>query len=113
MTKTAVRNRLTINDAIVAVMKDAGVPLTGKEAYDRIVAQGLYEFHARQPAGVVVSQIRSHCKDLDSPSAALTKYFGMTKDGKFYPLDATIIAKAAGHGKRPQTAEKLTLAVFA
>ena len=63
------KDHLTINKAIVAVMKDAGVPLSAKEAYDRIVAKDLYEFHAQQPPNVVMGQIRRHCKDLDFPTA--------------------------------------------
>jgi restriction system protein len=105
------KNRLTINHAIITVMKQAGEPLTAKEAYDRIVTRSLYEFHAQQPAGVVVGQIRSHCKDLDFPSAAPTKYFGMTKDAKFYPLDSPIRVKTGRERRRsPQPDEKTTLA---
>ncbi len=65
----------------------AGTPLSSREAHNRIVKMQLYEFNAQNPEHVVRSQIRRHCKDLDFPSAAPTKYFGMTEDGKFYPLE--------------------------
>lgn len=105
------RDGLTINEAILTVMKDAAAPLTAKEAYDRIVAQNLYEFHAQQPASVVVGQIRRHCKDLDFPTAAPTKYFGMTSDGRFYPLkSAEIISGRRKQHNKPTAVEKTTLA---
>ena len=105
------KDRLTINEAIIAVMKDAGEPLAAKEAYDRIITKGLYQFHAQQPASVVVGQIRRHCRDLDFPTAAPTKYFGMTSDGKFYPLDSSVTVNPnRRRRKRVQTSEKTTLA---
>lgn len=88
------RDHPTINEAIAAVMRDAGVPLTAKEAYGRIIEQKLYEFHAQHPINVVSVQIRRHCRDLDFPTAAPRKYFGMTPDGKFYPLDTPIETKS-------------------
>src|SRR5690242_9019087 len=81
---------LTINEAILSVMKEAGSPLTPAEAYERIVAKGLYEFHAQRPLSVVIAQIRRHCKDLEFPTAAPTKLFGLSPDGKFFPLQTPI-----------------------
>lgn len=81
---------LTISEAILSVMKEAGVPLTPAEAYERIVAKSLYEFHAQRPLSVVISQIRRHCKDLEFPTAAPTKLFGISPDGKFFPLPTPI-----------------------
>jgi restriction system protein len=98
-------NNLTINEAILAVMKKAGTPLTPREAYDHIIAANLYEFHAQQPVNVVKGQIRRHCKDLDFPTAEPTKYFAMTPDGKYYPLDPPI--RGSGRG-RPSKAPSPT-----
>lgn len=89
------KNHPTINEAIVTVMRESGIPLSPKEAYESIVQRHLYEFLAQQPEHVVRSEIRRHCKDLDFPTAAPTKYFGMTRDGRFYPLDSPIKRKQA------------------
>lgn len=100
----------TITNAIVSAMKDAGIPLTPAEAYERIVAKGLYEFHAQRPLSVVISQIRRHCKDLDFPSAAPTKYFGLSPDGKYFPLPTPIRQGIRGPSAAITAAEeKLTL----
>ena len=103
------RDHRTINEAIIAVMKEAGKPLIAKEAYDQIVEKRLYEFHAQQPEHVVKAQIRRHCKDLEFATAEATKYFGMT-DGKFYPLDSPIKGESARKGnKAVHATEKMTL----
>jgi len=81
---------MTINEAIVQVITEAGHPLTPKEAYDRIVKGEIYRFRAQNPQSIVTGQIRRHCKDLDFPSAEPTKYFGLTEDGRFYALDRPI-----------------------
>lgn len=65
-------NNLTINQAILAVMKEAGKPLSPKGAFERIIADKLYEFHAQHPLGVVMGQIRRHCKDIEFPTAEAT-----------------------------------------
>jgi restriction system protein len=105
-------NDLTINEAILAVMKSAGTPLTPREAYDRIIAADLYSFHAQRPANVVVGQIRRHCKDIDFPTAEQAKYFAMTPDGKFYPLVPLYAPRAGGgtvrsRNRRPRVANLL------
>lgn len=81
------KNELTINDAIIYAIRSVDKPLLPQEAYDYIVAHDLYQFHAQNPAGVVRSQIRKHCKGLNFPSAASTKYFSMGTDGRFGLLE--------------------------
>jgi restriction system protein len=92
--------KLTITGAIAQAMRMAEEPLSPKEAYRRVVEMNLYEFNAQNPEAVVRSQIRRHCKDLDFPSAAPTKYFGMTEDGEFYslenPVEKNNLIKKAG-----------------
>jgi restriction system protein len=77
---------VTIIEAIKGVMVQYGSPMTAKEAYDAIIAQKLYEFHAQDPAGVVLHQIRRHCEGLDFPSAAPSKHFKLVGENKFWPL---------------------------
>jgi restriction system protein len=71
---------------IKAVMNEHGSPMTAKEAYDAIVTKKLYEFHAQNPASVVLHQIRRHCDGLDFPSAAPSKHFKLVGENKFWPL---------------------------
>ena len=80
----------TITEAIKEVMLAAGKPLAVFEVYESIIAAGLYEFKADQPAQVVRAQIRRHCKDLNFPSASEKKYFQVFADGKYYVLPASI-----------------------
>jgi restriction system protein len=61
--------------------------MTADEAYAAIVAAGLYEFHADDPAHIVRSQIRRHCDGLDFPSASPTKHFKLVGDGRYEPLE--------------------------
>ncbi len=91
--------RRTIRQAVLSVMTEAGEALFPREVYRRIVEHRLYKFHAQRPEGVVRAEIRRHCKDIDFPTAAPTKYFGMTADGKFYPLPA---AQRRGRRRGPR-----------
>jgi restriction system protein len=104
---------MTINEAILQVMHEAGRPLSPTEAYDAIMVAGLYTFHAQKPENVVKSQIRRHCKGLDFPSAEPTKYFGITDDGKFFPLSSVIRGPRQPRQKKesePIHTDKATLA---
>ena len=49
--------------------------LTAKEIYHAIVKNGLYEFGAKDPVGVVNGQIRRRCAGLDFPTAYPIKVF--------------------------------------
>lgn len=66
---------MTIVEAIKTVMADAPDGLTAKEAYQAIIRAGLYEFGAKDPVGVVNSQIRRRCVGLDFPTAYPVKTF--------------------------------------
>lgn len=61
--------------------------MTAKEAYQAILSRGLYEFHAQNPAHVVLMQIRRHSEGIDFPSAAPTKHFQLVGDNRFRPLE--------------------------
>ncbi len=74
---------MTIIEAIRKVLSEAGKPLSAPEVYERIVAGGHYEFHADDPASIVRSQIRRHCKGLNFPSASATKHFSIQADGTY------------------------------
>lgn len=90
---------MTIIEAIKHVMREQGVPMTAKEAYDHVVASNLYEFHAQQPAHVVTTQIRRHSEGIDFPTAAPTKHFKLVGEGKFFLLDQPKrVARKASRG---------------
>lgn len=78
---------MTITEAIKQVMRTHGSPMSSDEAYKAIVAAGLYEFHADDPAGIVRNQIRRHCEGLDFPTASTTKHFRMVGDSRYEPLE--------------------------
>jgi len=78
---------MTIIEAVKAVMRQNGEPMTAKQAYEAIVSQNLYQFHAQDPAHVVLMQIRRHSDGIDFPTAAPTKHFQLVGENKFVPLD--------------------------
>lgn len=80
---------MTIVEAIKAVMQGANHPLSAREAYSKIIEQGLYVFQAKDPQHVVLMQIRRHCLDLDFPSAASTKHFRMVSDNQYEPIETS------------------------
>lgn len=68
-------------------MRGAGRPLSSREAYDSIIAQGLYQFQAKDPHHVVLMQIRRHCAGIDFPTASPTKHFRLHGYNTYFPLD--------------------------
>lgn len=96
---------MTIIEAIKAVMIQHGSPMTAKAAYDAIIAQKLYTFHAQNPASVVLHQIRRHCEGLDFPSAAPSKHFTLVDENKFWPLQHPKQVRQ----KRPDSKRKLAV----
>lgn len=66
---------MTIVEAIKSVLTNVPEGLTAKEIYDQIVDKNLYTFGAKNPLGVVNSQIRRRCVGLDFPTAYPIKAF--------------------------------------
>lgn len=82
--------RLTITQAILKVMRQAGRPLAIPDIYNGIIASNLYEFKADDPVHIVRNEVRRHSVGLDYPSASPTKLFRITEQGFYAPLDAPI-----------------------
>ena len=78
---------MTIIEAIKEVMKREQKPLTPAEAYDAIVAAGLYNFRSKNPVAIVTTQIRRHCKGLDLPKATNTKHFESRGENRYFYVD--------------------------
>jgi len=74
---------MTIKEAAIKVLRDAGQALTLDEIYTRICQSGLFEFKATQPKSVLSRQLRSHCVGIELKLATGEKCFRMTADGKF------------------------------
>lgn len=59
-------NRTMIKDAVVAVLQDAGMPLTVPEITQRIESQHLYQFNSSNLAMIVYLSIRRYCRGMKS-----------------------------------------------
>lgn len=99
---------MTIIEAIKETMLKHGSPLTAREAYEAIVAEKLYDFHAQDPAQVVLHQIRRHCEGIDFPTAATSKHFRLIGDNRYWPLDRVRRPSEKRRGVRKQTFQQLT-----
>src|SRR5262249_55766703 len=62
--------------------------MSAREVDDAIVAAKLYEFHAQNPAHIVLSQIRRHSEGIDFASSAPTKHFQLVGGDRFWTLDS-------------------------
>lgn len=74
---------MTILEAAKAVMLANRMPMTAEEIYRAIRDQALYEFHSREPIGIVKRQIRRHCEGLNLSLAAPVKHFRMMANGRY------------------------------
>lgn len=80
---------MKIYEAIIEVMRIKGKALSAKEAYKEIIKHGLYEFGAANPANVVNTLIKRHCKGIPQKKGySKTKYFEARDGNKYYFLDS-------------------------
>ena len=79
---------MTIYEAAIQVMRDAGKPLSLNEIYALIMDRKLYDFKARDPLGVLRSTIRSRTENIHNPSSNTVRHFRLVGGGKFVPLDS-------------------------
>lgn len=104
---------MTIIEAVKLAMQQHAEPMTPRDAYDAILSQGLYEFHAQNPYNVVLSTIRRHSEGIDFPSAKPTKHFRLELDGKFSPLNTGhSLAIASPKGGSADSPEKPEVSVL-
>jgi len=81
---------MTIYEAAIQVMREAGKPLSPNEIHDLIVERKLYDFKARNSMSVLRSAIRSRTENINNPSSSLVRYFRIVDEGKYIPLDLPI-----------------------
>ena len=89
---------MTIKEAIKEAMRRRGEPMTASEAYEAIVADGLYEFGAANPKAVVLGEIRRHCVGVVFDTASSTKHFEVIGGNKYYFLEEPVTQAADGTG---------------
>ena len=56
----------TINEAITAILKEKGKPLSAKEIYDLIMEKNYYKFNSKNPVAIVSGEIRKRCEGKNS-----------------------------------------------
>ncbi len=77
----------TIAQIALDVIKQSGTSMTPQQVYDKIIADGLYEFGARNPLAVLKNQIGRHTEGNTHAWAANPKYFRKLPDGAFETLE--------------------------
>lgn len=81
---------MTIYEAAIQVMREAGKPLSPNEIHDLIVERKLYDFKARNSMSVLRSAIRSRTENINNPSSSPVRYFRIIDEGKYIPLNSPI-----------------------
>ena len=81
--------KITIRQAIIDVLQNAGTPLSAQEVFDRIIAANAYDFQAKNPASIVRSQLRRHSVNLDMQKGSAIRCFRMLPDGRFTISEST------------------------
>lgn len=74
---------MSVADAAITVLREAGHPMSVAEIYAAILAKNLYTFKAKQPVLVLHQQLRRHCQGVDSAAASKVKYFSSSGPGQF------------------------------
>ena len=73
---------MTITGAAREVLRRHGKPLTVDEILESIVKDGLFEFKAKDPRGVLRKQLRRHTHGLTQAEQA-PKYFSVDRSGRY------------------------------
>lgn len=85
--------KATINEAVTAVLKKVGHPLSIKAIYDKIIELDYYRFRAERPVGIVAIEIRRHCKGVEYSRTSSRKSYQLLNDGTYWLLDSPIPEK--------------------
>lgn len=102
---------MTIVEAIKKVLESSTDGMTAQKIYDEIVANGLYSFGAKNPVGVVNSQLRRRCEGLDFPTAYPIKLFEISGYAAKKPMFKLLAIQNAAKGvhSAPKTTERADL----
>lgn len=77
----------TICQAAIMVLTEAQKPLFPQEIYIAILGNALYDFKAKNPLGVLKSELRKHSVGVNVPLQGQLKYFQLLDDGSFWIKD--------------------------
>ena len=72
--------KFTVNDAIIAVLKETNTSMTVKELYSRIIERKYYEFKTDNPTAIIANALRRHSTD---HSHSGTKLYRKKEDGAY------------------------------
>lgn len=69
--KTTTVESMTISDAAQKVLSEKGAPMSTDDIYKTIVAQGLYEFKAKDPIAVLKRTLRQRSNLIENPKTLM------------------------------------------
>lgn len=72
--------KFTVNDAIIAVLKEADRALSAKELHNRIIERQYYQFKTDNPIAIIANALRRHSAD---HSRSGTKFYKKRDDGTY------------------------------
>lgn len=73
--------KATIKDSIIEVLSNNKNGLSPKEIYNKIVEQELFAFNSKNPVGIVNSELRKSCHDIDLKKSRIQKIFRQVSPG--------------------------------
>ena len=76
--------RMTIKDAVIAVLRGATEPMRTPAILEQIQRRGLYQFNTKKPLPIVLNAIRLNCEGVSDPRLSREKTFRFVvgEDGK-------------------------------
>ena len=81
---------MTIIEAVLEVMRRVGRPMLPREVFMEIERGKLYEFRARDPAGIVRSQMRRHSLECAANNASAVLYLKLAEKDRYELLPAPV-----------------------
>jgi restriction system protein len=74
---------MTMLEASIKVLTQAGVPLSAQEIYELIVKGNLFTFGAKKPISVLQSQLRQNCAEFSGKTASKNPKLKQDSEKKF------------------------------
>ncbi len=81
---------MTIIEAVLEVMRRAGRPISPHDVLEEIERGKLYDFRARDPAGIVRAQMRRHSVECPAGSASAVLYLKLSGNDSYELLPVPI-----------------------
>jgi|CryBogDrversion2_7_1035282.scaffolds.fasta_scaffold313336_1 restriction system protein len=74
---------MTMLEASIKVLTQAGKPLTAQEIYELIIKDNLFTFGAKKPISVLQSQLRQSCIEFNGKTASKNPKLKQDSDKRF------------------------------